>query len=174
MKASTVVRGIALPVLTLVAVATLLAVPATAQAQDGESSGFSLGFQSSWPSYGLSGRVALNERATLQGVLGALGTVTNLSGRLLYDFQQEEKYDFYGHGSVGVWRWSGGSGFGSESSVGFGGGVGVEFDLGELFAPDDDDFPPLFWNIEIGAVIANFDHYNFSSFALGGGIHWAF
>lgn len=155
-------------------VASSLVTPNVALAQEGTDSPFSLGFQSSWPSYGISGRYEVNEKAMIQGVIGALGTVTNFSGRLLYDFQQKEQYDVYAHGTVGVWQWGGNVFFESQTSVGFGGGVGVEFDLQELFSPDDEDFPPLYWNIEIGAIIANFDNYNFSSFALGGGLHWAF
>ena len=154
-------------------VASGLATPDMALAQEGTDSPFSLGFQSSWPSYGISGRYEVSEKTMIQGVIGALGTVTNFSGRLLYDFQQKEKYDFYAHGTVGMWRWGGNVSFESQTSVGFGGGVGMEFDLQELFSPDDEDFPPLYWNIEIGAVVANFDNYNFSAITHGGGQQWA-
>ncbi len=155
-------------------VASCLATPDVAFAQGGTDSPFSLGVQSSWPSYGISGRYEISEKAMVQGVIGALGTVSNFSARLLYDLQQEEKYDLYAYGSVGMWRWGGSQALASETAVGFGGGVGVEFELQELFAPDDEDFPPLYWSIEIGANIANFENYSFSSFAIGGGLHWAF
>lgn len=164
---------IALVALALTA-ASCLVTPNVALAQGGSDSPFSLGVQSSWPSYGISGRYEVSEKAMIQGVIGALGTVTNFSGRFLYDLQQEKKYDLYAHGTVGMWRWGGNLLFESETSIGFGGGVGVEFDLQELFSPDDEDFPPLYWNIEIGAIIANFDQYSFSAAAIGAGLHWAF
>ncbi len=151
-----------------------LIAPEVAVAQTDTDSPFSLGFQSSWPSYGISGRYEVNEKAMVQAVIGALGTVTNFSGRVLLDLQQEEKYDLYALGTVGMWRWGGGGALPSETSVGFGGGVGVDLDLQKLISPDDEDFPPLFWNIEIGVIIANFDNYNFRPFALGTGFHWAF
>ena len=163
------------PVLVTAAIAAFgfTAAPAAGQSSD---SPFSAGFQSSWPSYGLSVRYDLNERMQAQGVVGAFGAVTNFSGRLNYDVKDEEKYDVYGFGSVGLWRYSYrvlGVGA-SESSVGFGGGAGVEFDLEEVFSPDSDDFPPLFWSVELGVNVASLDAYNFSTISMGAGLHYHF
>lgn len=155
-------------------VAAAALTPAALAAQD--SSPYSIGFQSSWPSYGLSGRYDASDQLQFQAVVGALGEVTNFSARINYDFQDKEKYDVYGYGSVGMWRYAydilGVSD--SETSVGLGGGGGFEFDLQEVFSPDDDDFPPLFWSIELGVAFASFDNYNWSLFSFGGGLHYHF
>lgn len=154
----------------------LVAASAFAMSAAPASAQYSVGFQSSWPSYGVSVRYDLSDRVQAQGVVGALGEVTNFSGRLNYDLKDEEKYDIYGYGSVGLWRYSF-SLFGvseSETSIGIGGGAGLEFDLQEVFAPDEDDFPPLFWSIEMGLTMASFDAYNWSTFSLGGGLHYRF
>ncbi|MEZ4417907.1 MAG: hypothetical protein R3E10_19280 [Gemmatimonadota bacterium] len=153
--------------------AALACAPLAGAAQD---SPYSIGFQSSWPSYGLSGRYDASDQIQLQAVVGALGEVTNFSGRVNYDFQDKEKYDVYGYGAVGMWRYAysilGVSD--AETTIGLGGGAGFEFDLQEAFSPDDDSFPPLFWSLEAGFVLASFDNYNWSPFVFGGGIHYHF
>ena len=47
-----------------------------------------LGFQASFPSYGLSLKADLTETHTVQGVFGAFGTVTMISGRYIYNFSE--------------------------------------------------------------------------------------
>jgi len=146
------------------------------EAEDADDSRFSVGFQSSWPSYGLSVRYDLSDKLQAQGVLGALGTLTNFSGRLNYAFQDKEKFDIYGYGSVGFWRYSYdflGAGA-SETSIGAGGGAGLEFDLQELIAPEDGDFPSLYASLELGLTLASFDFYNWSAFGIGAGFHYHF
>jgi hypothetical protein len=142
--------------------------------QDSRDTQWGIGFQSSWPSYGLSVQYDMADRITAQGILGALGTVTNFGGRLLYRFQQEEVYDIYGYGAVGLLRWGGSGVFASETSVGVGGGGGIELDWQSILTPDDRTFPPIFSSIEIGFTVASFDHYNFNALTLGGGIHYRF
>jgi hypothetical protein len=146
---------------------------ARAPAEDSRSP-FGIGFQSSWPAYGISGLYDVNEKITAQLVLGALGSWTTLSGRGLYHFSQQEKYNIYGFGSAGMYRYSY-SILGnkeSESSVILGGGVGMEFPLRKLF--NDDDFPPLYWSIDLGFSAGSFEHYNWSGFTWGGGLHYRF
>jgi hypothetical protein len=150
--------------------------PQGLSAQDGaEPSGrLGVGFQSSWPAYGLSGVYDVNERLTAQAVIGAFGSLTTLSGRGLYHFQRQEKYSLYGFGTVGIWRHSfralGISE--SETSPGVGGGAGVELDWRRLL--DDSGFPPLFSSIDLGFVAASFDNYNFSGMVIGAGLHYRF
>jgi len=162
--------------LPLAAIALSLGLSAAPVAAQSTDSPYSVGVQSSWPSYGVSLRYQLSEKMQVQGVVGALGEVTNFSGRLNYDIKDEAKYDIYGYGSVGLWRYS----FNflgiseSETSIGVGGGAGFEFDLQEVFDPDNDDFPPLYWSIEMGLTMASFDAYNWSAFSLGGGLHYRF
>lgn len=148
--------------------------PAQAEAGAGTSP-WSVGLQSSWPSYGASVKYDLSDRTQAQGVLGALGTVTSFGGRLMHDFRQEEKYDVYAFGAVGVWRYgyrSLGADY-SETSVGLGGGAGFDFDLARVFDAED-TFPALFWSIELGLTFASFDNYSWSAFGLGAGLHFHF
>jgi hypothetical protein len=133
---------------------------------------FGVGFQSSWPSYGISGIYDVSETVSAQAVVGAFGTVTNFSGRGIYRFMRDEVYNLYGFGTAGVWRYNA-PGL-DENVIGLGGGTGLELDWRRIFANNETNFPPIFSTIEIGIVHANFDFYNFSSFSMGGGIHYRF
>jgi hypothetical protein len=162
-----------------------LAAPARSAAQDAPAgtpqtsereSGFGLGFQSSWPAYGLSGLYDVSDRITAQAVLGALGTVTTLSGRGLYHFSRQPKYSMFGFGTVGLWRY-GYSALGvseSETAIGVGGGAGVELDWRGIFDDGDNSFPPLYSTIDLGLTLANFDAYNWSALGFGVGLHYRF
>ena len=142
----------------------LLPVVAIAGSKAGGKLG--VGIQSSWPSYGLSAKYDMSEDIAIQGTLGALGTVTNIGGRVLYKFKKEPKYDLYGFGSVGMYKYS--SGFIDESVFGFGAGAGLEYDLSHEFSGT-----PVTISGEVGASVVNFDEYTgFSSFGLGIGIHY--
>lgn len=165
----------------LAAAALLLFLPLQGlSAQEGaEPNGrLGVGFQSSWPAYGLSGLYDVNERLTAQAVIGAFGSVTTISGRGLYHFQREEKYSLYGFGTVGIWRHSfralGNSE--SETSPGVGGGAGIELDWRGLLdaSGNGSGFPPLFSSIDLGFVAASFDNYNFSGLVIGAGLHYRF
>lgn len=159
---------------TVVAILGIIAVtaPGRLAAQEAESGSFGIGLQSSWPSYGLSGVYDMSDRITLQAVVGALGTVTNLSGRALYRFDQREKYDLYGFGTAGLWRYD--YTIDTESVVGFGGGAGIELDWRSIISPDDNSFPPLYSSFDLGFVLADFDFYDFSGLYFGGGLHYRF
>jgi hypothetical protein len=174
---------------SVVAVFGLLAAPIAGHAQESPSSGaatpaaaegsrFGVGFQSSWPAYGLSGLFDVSDRITAQAVLGAFGAVTTLSGRGLYHFNRQTKYSLFGFGSVGVWRYGydvlGVSD--SETTVGVGGGAGVELDWQGILNDDDDgdSFPPLFSTIDLGLTMASFDAYNWNAFSFGVGLHYRF
>jgi len=129
------------------------------------------GFQSSYPSYGLSAKMNLNDKFAIQGVLGFLGTVTSYSARGLMNIKQAEDYKFYGYGTVGFWSYDysilGKSD--TETSVGFGGGGGIEYDMAKYL-----DGIPLTFNLELGIGIVNLDHYNFSAVSFGAGMHYWF
>ncbi len=162
----------------LLAAATLfLAAPGTSLAQE-DNGRFGIGFQSSWPAYGLSGVYDVNDRVTAQAVLGAFGALSTLSARGLYHFQREESHTLYGFGTAGIWRHSytftGGSE--SQTSPGFGGGAGVEFNWRNILngSGNGSTFPPIFSSIDIGFVAASFDNYNFSGLVIGAGLHYRF
>ncbi|MCK5903579.1 MAG: outer membrane beta-barrel protein [Cocleimonas sp.] len=140
-----------------------LLVSGAAMAKPSKEGQYSVGFQSSWPSYGLSTKYETSDVLTLQATLGALGTVTNLGGRVLYKFKKMPEYDLYGFGSVGVYNYS--SGVIDESVFGFGGGVGMEYDLSK----------ELTVNAELGMSIVNFDEYTgYSTVGIGIGLHYWF
>ena len=164
----------AVPMMLTMLLLAALASPGGVSAQAGESdSRFGIGFQSSWPSYGVSGLYDMSDRVTLQAIVGALGTVTNLGGRALYRFQLEDKYDLFGFGAVGALRYSV-TGF-SESAIGFGGGAGIELDWQAIISPDDDSFPPLYSTIDLGFMGNTFETYgDYSALSMGASIHYRF
>jgi hypothetical protein len=166
-----------LPFVVLAAASLFLAVPDGASAQE-DNGRFGVGFQSSWPAYGLSGVYDVSEKVTAQAVVGAFGALSTLSGRGLYHFQRQESHSLYGFGTVGVWRhsWNFAGGSSSETSPGIGGGAGVEFDWRNILngSGNGSDFPPIFSSIDIGFVAASFDNYNFSGLVIGAGLHYRF
>lgn len=147
------------------------------EAQD-DASRFGVGFQSAWPAYGVSGLYDVNDRITAQAIVGAFGTLTTLSGRVLYDFQQAPKHSLYGFGTTGVWRHSysvlGDSD--TESSFSAGGGAGIELDWRAIVDGDSDEptFPRLFSSFDLSFVAASFDFYDFSGLVFGTGLHYRF
>lgn len=146
--------------------AAVLATPAQSQ----DTSPWAIGFQSSWPVYGLSARYDVTEKFTAQGIVGGATNLLSVSGRGNYRFEQAEKYDLFGYAALTFWNWSGSGVFDSESTIGFGAGGGIEVDWPTIL--EDDDFPPLFSTLEIGFGVAGFDHYNLSAFSLGASLHY--
>ena len=131
---------------------------------------FGIGFASSWPSYGLSGTLQVNEKITAEAILGFLGTVTNFGGRGWYRFNRNELYDLYGYAAASLYRYD--YIFDNENVLGLGAGAGIEANLGKLF--NQEDFPPIFMNWELGLAYADFKFYDFSAFIFGAGIHYRF
>ena len=139
---------------------------------------YGVGLGSSWPAYGLSGTIQISETITGEAILGFFGDVTNFGGRIWYRFNRNAKYDIYGYGGVGVYRYKGFDSIlldigVSEGVLGLGFGAGVEAGLAKLF--DDEDFPPIFVSAELGIALASFEYYGgFSTISLGFGIHYRF
>jgi hypothetical protein len=129
-----------------------------------------IGFQSSWPSYGVSGIYDLNPTVSGQAVVGFLGGWTTLSARGLYRVAQRPHIDPYGYGMAGMWRYD--SGLSDASAFTFGGGGGLDIDL-RLLAPD---LPPLYFNMELGLSMVNLElaGYNGAMMAFGAGFHYRF
>ena len=153
------------------------AIDATVGNQEGR---FGIGFASSWPTHGISGTMRINDEVTAEAVVGFLGPVSNYGGRAWYRFNRNSTYDIYGYAAVSVFRHrhtefipgSLDTRRATESVLGLGGGVGIETGIQTIF--QDRELPPVFVNWEIGIALASFDHYNFSSFAFGGGVHYRF
>lgn len=134
---------------------------------------YAIGFQSTWPTWGLSGQMDINNKLTGQAVLGFLGDANIYSLRGLYSFQKSSapfEHNFYGFASIGDYTQSTIDDNGNstrESVIGFGFGAGLEA------APFED--MPLWLNFEIGASFASFqDNSNFNTFGFGIGAHYRF
>jgi hypothetical protein len=162
--------------ISIIAVSLFLLLPFWANAQsttdvtDPEPTKYGVGFQSAFPAYGLSGMMDINEDISVQAIVGFFGSLKTFAARGLYNFQREDYWNLYGFGMLGVWNYSIGSV--SETVPGFGLGAGISYDWRAFNA----DLPPLFWNLELGLGIVNFDevNYNFSTFMFGAGVHYRF
>jgi len=111
----------------LIAVA-MLGLSTQANASELSNKNLYAGFQSSWPSHGLSVKMDFTDKITGQAVVGFLGALNNYSVRGLYKFKQESFYSMYGFGSLGLWTWdSDYADWKDESVLGIGGGAGFEF-----------------------------------------------
>lgn len=155
---------------TVALAVTLISVAALATPAQAQDSPWSVGFQSSWPVYGLSARYDLNEKLVAQGVVGAASGLLSVSGRANYRFQQAEKYDVFGYAALTLWNWNGNNTFASETTLGFGAGGGIEVDWPTIL--EDDEFPPLYSTFEIGFGVAGFDNYDLSAFSFGASLHY--
>lgn len=136
---------------------------------------FGIGVASSWPAYGISGTLQVSETLTAEAVLGFFGSVSNFSVRGWYRFNRNESYDLYAYGAVGVYRYRYNLiiNSGTESVLGLGAGGGIEGSLQKLF--EEEDFPPIFVNAELGLAFASFEYYSgFSALIFGIGIHYRF
>lgn len=155
--------------------ATLIDITAPVGSQSGQ---FGLGMGSSFPAYGISGTYRVNEQVTAEAILGAMGAVTSLAGRGWYRFQQDPTYDLYGYVTAGMYRHEFvrfslvSPGSDTETVFGIGGGAGIELSWAKIL--DKPDFLPIYSNLDLGFVFANFEHYDWSGLAFGGGIHYRF
>ncbi len=131
---------------------------------------FGLGVQNTFPSNGISGVMRLDGDISLQGIIDPFGILKTYSGRLLYGFNKEKEYELYVYGSVGAWSYSA---FNiTETALGFGGGVGIEWDWRNFRKT----LPPIYWNAELGLGFAGFDVVGYSANTLwiGLGAHYRF
>ena len=154
----------------------------TETGQEGAETRFGVGFQSSWPAWGLSGMVDVNDRIAVQGIVGFIGDLKTYAGRGIFRFRREDKWNAYGYAMVGAWSYTGAKisvvypyiEETTETAMGFGGGIGIEYDWRNWMTVSD--LPSIMWNFEIGLANVNFDEvdYNFSSFTFGVGAHYRF
>jgi len=147
---------------SLLVACTLLTT--TASAQQGDTY---LGLQ--W--YGLSGKYEVTNKISAQAIVGLWGYtgLTSITGRINYKFKEKNDYNFYGYGSLSSWSWS--DAYYNETVIGFGAGVGAEYDIRGI----DRDFIPLYISADIGLQVASFAHYgSFGGLGIGTGIHYKF
>jgi len=149
-------------------------------AEENADTRYGVGFQSSWPAWGLSGMFDVNEDISVQGILGFIGDLKTYAGRGLYRFRKEDGWNAYGYGLIGAWSYTGikftGYSFEetTETVMGFGAGVGIEYDWRNWMG--NSDLPPIMWNVELGIASVSFDEvdYDFSTFMFGVGAHYRF
>lgn len=127
---------------------------------------YGIGFQSSFPAWGLSGTMDISDDSSIQGILGAFGDLKVYGVRGIRRFGKEEFWNTYGYGMIGGYSWT------TETIMGFGAGVGIEYDW-RVWSPD---LPPVRWNLEVGVGFADFKDvdYNISTFGIGVGFHYRF
>ncbi len=141
-----------------------------------EKTKYGVGAQFTFPAYGISGMLDINEIISAQGVIGIFGDLKTYAAKGLYKFKKTNYWNLYGYGIIGAWSYTGLETGGldeiTETTLGFGGGVGFEYDLRVW----DEEMPPIFWNIELGIGVASFDKvdHDFSTLAFGAGIHYRF
>ena len=136
-----------------------------------------IGFQGTFPAFGLSLVADLDKSVSLQGIFGFVADLKSYSARLLYRFDTKSYYNFYGYGQVGIWSYSTAyAGLyvdnASETTFACGAGVGAEYNWQAMSR----DLPPVWFNIELGFGYAKFSHvmYDVSLIDLGLGIHYRF
>ena len=151
-------------------------------AQDRDDLKWGVGFQGTFPGNGISGMMDINEQISVQAILGFWGNLNTYAGRGLYRFKKEDDWEIYGYGMIGAWSYDGvrvrtiglllESHSHTETVIGFGAGAGIEYDWRAL----DPDLPPLFWNIELGIGIVDFNkvNYDFNTLIFGVGVHYRF
>ena len=110
---------------SLVACAFLASSAATAKPM--KNGKFGVGAQLSFPTGGISVKKEMSDTLTAQVTIGGGGYYTIIGGRGLFKFKKEPDYDIYGFGGLAYinWKFLGLS----ESSVGFGAGAGMEYDV---------------------------------------------
>ena len=149
---------------------------------------FGLGYQYTWPIGGISGKLNINEKAAIEGILGFFfGDLKTYGGRFIYKFKQKtytkkqsqwlKSHNIYGFGLVGAFSYKGlkynSSTYSleeyTETVFGYGAGIGLEYFFREFI-------PEIGWNIEIGFGSIKFEEvdYDFSAFLVGCGAHYYF
>jgi|GEM_PF-599946 len=169
----------------VVSIAVMLTLPIALQAQVEqdeteetviETYKYGAGFQGSFPASGLSGMMNVTDEVAIQAILGIFGNLRTLAGRGLYKFQEEDYWDLYGYGMIGVWSYQGfaiaNNNRQRETVLGLGAGAGFQYDW-RAYNPE---FPPIAWNIELGIGFVDFKevNYNFSTIMFGAGVHYRF
>ena len=162
---------------SLLVVALLLLLSNIAFAEE-KGTKFGIGLQASFPGYGISGIVDVTDKVSIQGILDFIGDLKMYAGRGIYRFTKKPFWNAYGYGAIGAWSYpykvleSGKLVKKTETVLGFGAGVGIEYNWQALAR----ELPPLWWNVEVGLGIVKFEKavYDVSTITLGLGVHYRF
>jgi hypothetical protein len=136
-----------------------------------EQKSVGVGFQSSFPAYGVSVMINTNSNISIQGVLGLFSSVKAYNGRVLYRFNTEKNLQPYLYGSLGAYSYEGLTYYfmnKTETVFGFGAGGGLEYFFEGL--------PDLGFNLEIGIGSVKFKEidFDYSLIWFGLGAHYYF
>ncbi len=133
-----------------------------------------IGLQLLTPSDGISIKIDRDEKIAFQGIFDLLGSKNSIALRGIYRFKRDIFYNLYGYGEIGVWNWDRKYYYNDRvETFGYGGGVGVEYDLRDL----DSQFIPLFLNLELQLHFFNDNEYSYeddSELCIGMGIEYRF
>ncbi len=161
---------------SLILLVLLLSISANAQ-DSVKGKKYGLGWQSTFPVIGLSGKYVVNEKVSGQLILGFFGDLSTYGAKVNYKFNEKEHYNLYGFGMIGLFAYTSpvwNSSYTSledktETALGFGAGAGLEYFFTEFI-------PEVGWNLEIGFGSIKFDEvdYDFTSIMVGGGVHYYF
>jgi len=160
---------------SLILLVLLLSVSANAQ-ESVKGKKYGLGWQSTFPVIGLSGKYVVNEKVSGQLILGFFGDLSTYGAKVNYKFNEKENYSLYGFGLLGLFAYSSPVlqddwtfKDETETAIGFGAGAGLEYFFPEFL-------PEVGWNLEIGFGSIQFDEvdYDFTSIMIGAGAHYYF
>lgn len=152
----------------------LAAAPLGAQDPPGPSTRegmYGVGLQLTWPTFGLSGMMDIDDDVSIQGVVGTAGHGLALSGRALFRLQPQEHFRPYVYGEAGLW-----SAYRDWGAVpNFGLGAGIELDIRQ-FLPEA---PPVYASFEAGLNMAFYSDSELGSgsltrFQIGPALHYRF
>jgi len=151
--------------------ALLLSTTYAAHGQEETSGGekFAAGVHLGNQTTGFSLKYRATEKITGQATFDFAGSITNYGLRGLYAFNTGPDYEIFGYAALTLFRFD--SFLVDETTIGFGGGAGIEYDLRSL-APT---LPPLFASAELGAALGSFGRFSgFSTVGLGLALHYRF
>ena len=137
---------------------------------DVNSQNAALGIQYTFPSYGISGKYHLNDHHCVQAIFGALGVVSNYSGRYNYIFEEQGRREIkpFLYAQAGIWRYNYDILSIDESVIGYGAGAGLQFNWMDFISER------ISTTLEIGYGNVNLMYYDFSFTSFGFGIHYNF
>lgn len=138
-------------------------------AQDLDYPRLGIGFQGSFPAWGLSAKADFDETNSAQAIIGVAGPFSSYYGRYLYNFNESgdtfviKPYVF---AQAGMYSYNF-MNINTQNVFGYGAGGGIEHHLPALS-------DKLRLNLEVGYSKVDFNYYNFKSIMFGAGIHYHF
>ena len=147
------------------------------QSNTSQAGKYALGLQNSTPAWGISAKYRYNERLTLQAIIDPIGDYKDYGMRAVFKYTQDKYWHVYGFAGLALWSYPSSS-FdrrfnrylpSTQSTLGLGGGVGIEYDWSAL----GPDLPPISWSLELGLNLVD-ESARASSTILGIGAHYYF